>query len=140
MARHLGAAVALSYAVRAEDCDRLVKGGWRIYSSGPGLYLHKIMACLLGWRDSFGDIILDPVIAPGLDGLTARFTRAGKTVEVEYRVKKESHTPKSIAINGSPFTAFRTLDGVYRPSGVILSGADFDAALDRPVNRVQVDL
>ncbi len=55
-----------------------VKGGWRIYSSGPGLYLHKVVACLLGWRESFGEIVLDPVLPAALDGLTARFTRAGK--------------------------------------------------------------
>ncbi|MEI9999435.1 MAG: hypothetical protein WDO13_09830 [Verrucomicrobiota bacterium] len=33
-----------------------MKGGWRIYSSGPGLYLHKVVSCLLGWRESFGEV------------------------------------------------------------------------------------
>jgi cellobiose phosphorylase len=131
---------AATHFEQLRDGSATVKGGWRIYSSGPGLYLHKIMTCLLGWRDSFGDIILDPVIAPGLDGLTARFTRSGKTVEVEYRVQAQSHTPKAITVNGRPFTAFRPLEGVYRPRGVSLAGADFDAALDRPLNRVEVEL
>jgi cellobiose phosphorylase len=131
---------AAAHFNQLRDGSATVKGGWRIYSSGPGLYLHKIMTCLLGWRDSFGDIILDPVIAPELDGLTAQLTRSGKKIGVEYRVKNQSHTPKTITINGNSFTNFRTLEGVYRPSGVILNGPAFDATLDRPVNRVQVDL
>jgi hypothetical protein len=55
-------------------------------------------------------------------------------------VQAQSHTPKAITVNGRPFTAFRPLEGVYRPRGVSLAGADFDAALDRPLNRVEVEL
>jgi CRISPR-associated protein Csx3 len=130
----------------AANFDRLrkgtvaVKGGWRIYSSGPGLYLHKLVTCLLGWRESFGKIVLDPVLAPALDGLTARFGRAGKMIEIQYRVRTQSHTPKAITLNGRPFTAFRPLEGAYRPGGVAIPGEAFDAALDCPLNRVEVEL
>jgi CRISPR-associated protein Csx3 len=125
---------------RLRDGTVAVKGGWRIYSSGPGLYLNKVVTCLLGWRESFGDVMLDPVIPSGLDGLTARFIRAGKAIEVQFRVRDQSHTPKAIIINDTPFTHFRPLEGVYRSSGVALAGAAFDAALDRAFNCIRVEL
>jgi len=59
------------FANRLEAADRWselragrvpVRGGWRLYSSGPGLYLHKVRACLLGLRESFGDVVFDPVL------------------------------------------------------------------------------
>ena len=125
---------------RLGDGTVAVKGGWRIYSSGPGLYLHKLVNCLLGWRESFGEIVLDPVLPPALDGLSARFSRAGKTIELQYGVGSQSHTPKAVTINGRPFTAFRPLKSAYRPGGVAMTGAAFEAALDRAVNFVQVDL
>jgi CRISPR-associated protein Csx3 len=125
---------------RLRDGTVAVKGGWRIYSSGPGLYLHKVVTCLLGWRESFGDVMLDPVIPSGLDGLTARFIRAGKAIEVQFRVRDQSHTPKAIIINETLFTHFRPLEGVYRSSGVALAGAAFDAALDRALNCIRVEL
>jgi len=125
---------------RLRDGTVAVKGGWRIYSSGPGLYLHKVVACLLGWRESFGEFVLDPVLAPKLDGLTVRVHRAGKAIEVEYRIRSHAHTPKAVVLNGKPFTAFRPLENVYRPGGIALAGAAFSAALDQPVNRLRVEL
>ncbi|HEX4139211.1 MAG TPA: hypothetical protein VHY09_02615 [Candidatus Methylacidiphilales bacterium] len=125
---------------RLRDGTVAVKGGWRIYSSGPGLYLHKLVTCLLGWRESFGEIVLDPVLPTALDGLTARLSFAGKAIEVQYRVRSQAHTPKAITVNDRPFTAFRPLESAYRSGGIALSGPAFSAALDRPLNRVQVQL
>jgi hypothetical protein len=84
--------------------------------------------------------VLDPVLAPELDGLTARVRRAGKSIEIRYRVRNQSHTPKAITLNDRPFSAFRPLEGVYRTGGVAISGAAFEAALDRDFNRMQVEL
>jgi CRISPR-associated protein Csx3 len=125
---------------RLRDGTVAVKGGWRIYSSGPGLYLHKVVTCLLGWRESFGKVVLDPVLPPNLDGLTVRFTRAGKMVTARYRVTSQSHSPKAIMINDKPFTAFRPLKSPYRPGGVAIPVAAFDAALNQTQNRVQIEL
>ena len=125
---------------RLRDGSVGVKGGWRIYSSGPGLYLHKVVACLLGWRESFGNVVLDPVLPPQLDGLTVRFDRGGRKLKVEYRVGGQGHTPKRITINGRPFTDFTTVEGTYRTEGVAMDGAAFEAALDQAQNEVQVEL
>ena len=130
----------------ASEFDRLragtvtVKGGWRIYSSGPGLYLNKVVTCLLGWRESFGEVVLDPVLPMNLDGLTIRFNRGSKTLVVQYRVRTQSHTPKSITVDDRPLTAFRPLENPYRPGGVAIPVEVFDAALDQDENRIQIEL
>lgn len=39
-----------------------VKGGWRIYSSGPGIWLNQLMTNVLGIRERSDGLLLDPVI------------------------------------------------------------------------------
>ena len=52
-----------------------VRGGWRLYSSGPGMFLHKVRTCLLGVWESFGeeprrlDRDHDPLWSPGGDSV-----------------------------------------------------------------------
>ncbi|MDD4737085.1 MAG: cellobiose phosphorylase, partial [Kiritimatiellae bacterium] len=46
-----------------------VKGGWRIYSSGPGIYINQVVSQWLGIRFALNDLVLDPVLAKELDGL-----------------------------------------------------------------------
>ena len=48
-----------------------LRGGWRVYSSGPGIYISLIISRLLGLRIEFGNIIIDPVIPHSMDGLSA---------------------------------------------------------------------
>jgi 1,2-beta-oligoglucan phosphorylase len=46
-----------------------VDGGWRIYSSGPGLYMNVLIAHALGNRRLFGERVTKPVLPPALNGL-----------------------------------------------------------------------
>jgi len=46
-----------------------VEGGWRIYSSGPGLYVNVLIAHALGRRREFGARILKPCLPAALRGL-----------------------------------------------------------------------
>jgi cellobiose phosphorylase len=41
-------------------------GGWRIYSSGPGVYSNLIMRCVLGRRRYFGQRSVAPMLPSGL--------------------------------------------------------------------------
>jgi cellobiose phosphorylase len=47
------------------------EGGWRIYSSGPGLYVNILVRYLLGRRRSFGARISSPLLPPGVSDLRA---------------------------------------------------------------------
>src|SRR4030095_12735719 len=46
------------------------EGGWRIYSSGPGLYINVLLRHALGVRRRFGDRVKKPVLPDSLGALT----------------------------------------------------------------------
>jgi len=47
-----------------------VEGGWRIYSSGPGLYINLLVCHALGVRRRFGDRVRQPALPQALRALT----------------------------------------------------------------------
>jgi CRISPR-associated protein Csx3 len=98
-----------------------VRGGWRIYSSGPGLFLHAVRARLIGIRESFDDIVFDPVLPVSLDGLIVRTTLCNRAVELRYRVSEDTHRTIAITVNGTPVDATRREQNPYRPGGVLIS-------------------
>jgi 1,2-beta-oligoglucan phosphorylase len=54
---------------RVVDGAVTVDGGWRIYSSGPGLYANLLIRHALGVRRNFGARELKPCLPPALRGL-----------------------------------------------------------------------
>ena len=54
---------------RVKDETIAVDGGWRIYSSGPGLYTNMLIRHALGIRRDFGKRILKPLLPPSQKGL-----------------------------------------------------------------------
>jgi CRISPR-associated protein Csx3 len=117
-----------------------VRGGWRLYSSGPGLFIHKIRSCLLGLRESFDDFVFDPVLPLALDGLVAHVRICGREVEVRYRVREHVSTPRAITINGTPQVLSRFEPNPYRRGGAALPLADVRAALDADLNVIEIEL
>jgi CRISPR-associated protein Csx3 len=116
-----------------------VRGGWRLYSSGPGLFLHKVRAALLGVRESFGDVVFDPVLPRSLDGLVARLTLHGRTVDVRYRVRGAAHGASRIAVNGSDVTLDARERNPYRAGGWRVPAAKL-ALRDGTVNTIEIEL
>lgn len=116
-----------------------VRGGWRLYSSGPGLFLRIVRSCLLGVRESFGDVVFDPVLPQQLDGLTARLEIGGRAVEVEFRVGGAGHGPRSVAVNGTPVEAVREPNR-YRTGGLRVAGSRLASLLGAAENRIKIQL
>ena len=54
---------------RARAGTIAVEGGWRIYSSGPGLYVNVLIRHALGIRRVFGDRVYKPVLPSALSAL-----------------------------------------------------------------------
>jgi cellobiose phosphorylase len=114
-----------------------LKGGWRVYSSGPGIYIGLIVSRLLGLRKESGNVILDPVIPHSLDGLSASMDFMGHSVTFLYAIKENSHGPKDISINGKTIE-FTVEDNPYRRGGAVILADRFLAMLDRRDNIVEI--
>ncbi|MBI2496740.1 MAG: hypothetical protein HYV75_02020 [Opitutae bacterium] len=117
-----------------------VRGGWRLYSSGPGLYLHKVRCCLLGLRESFGDVVFDPVLPRSLDGLTADTHLLGKPVQVVYSVRSGNFSPTAIRVNGTLLTGAWREANPYRTGGLRVAGSVLAPLLAGPQHRIEIDL
>lgn len=73
-----------------------VQGGWRIYSSGPGIYLNQLISSVLGIRQTQTQLLFDPVLPNELDGLEAHIQLAGKRFDIQFIAAEK----RSIEING----------------------------------------
>ncbi|WP_261835224.1 GH36-type glycosyl hydrolase domain-containing protein [Vibrio ishigakensis] len=97
-----------------------VKGGWRIYSSGPGIYINQIIHSVLGLRFLKQDLILDPVIDRDVGDVCLNFNLFGKPVEITITATQGEHTPKAISVNGTE-APFSLEANRYRTGGARIS-------------------
>jgi len=116
-----------------------LRGGWRVYSSGPGIYISLVISRLLGLRTEVGKIIIDPVIPRSMDGLSASIRFLDHNVTFHYAVNKDSFSPKSITINGKT-VPFLYEENKYRKGGAVIPLDEFLALLNGKENKVEITL
>jgi cellobiose phosphorylase len=116
-----------------------LRGGWRVYSSGPGIYTGMIVTRLLGLRIESGNVIIDPVMPFAFDGLTASLDFLEVPVVIRYSVKEGNFSPRSLAINGEEIQ-FKTEENKYRKGGAVIPLAEFLELLTEGENIVEVKL
>lgn len=93
-----------------------VKGGWRVYSSGPGIYLNQLISNVLGMRENGNDIIFDPVLPKKLNGLSVSTKILDKPVTVKFENTPGNHVQKMV-VNGTE-VEFEPADNKYRSTGL----------------------
>jgi cellobiose phosphorylase len=116
-----------------------LRGGWRVYSSGPGIYVSLIISHLLGLRSEFRKIIIDPVIPHSLDGLSASIDFMGHPVTFRYVIKENCFGPRTISINSIP-VKFIYEDNKYRQGGAVIPTDQFMAMLNKKENIIEIKL
>ena len=99
-----------------------LEGGWRVYSSGPGIFLRLVVECLLGVRRRADLLEIDPVLAPALDGLQATLPVDGIPTDLTFRVGDRGVGPVSVTLNGVVLHT-SPLSNPYRPAGVTIDMA-----------------
>lgn len=120
----------------AENFDKLktgdicVKGGWRLYSSGPGIYIRRIIADLLGIRFKKNSIHIDPVITEDFDGVSFQYTCFGKTVFFIYHIDKDMEKPICVKSDKKELSGIHNRNH-YRNGGLEISKHDFLETADR---------
>ncbi len=108
---------------RVARCEVALDGGWRVYSSGPGIALALIVGRFLGLRRGHDQLVLDPVIAPALSGLVAHLPLAGVKVEIEYRLGPRGCGPLALTLDGAPLPFTRGANP-YRTGAAEVAMAD----------------
>jgi len=59
---------------RVSEATIAVDGGWRIYSSGPGLYVNVLIGHVLGVRRQYGARVVKPCLPERLRGLSLQWS------------------------------------------------------------------
>jgi CRISPR-associated protein Csx3 len=78
-------------------------------------FLRAVRGCLLGVRESFDDVVFDPVLPSSRDGLVARLRLRGRPVEVRYRVRERGFGPAGLVVNRARLPA-ATLESIRTAS------------------------
>jgi cellobiose phosphorylase len=103
-------------------------GGWRVYSSGPGIALSLVVTSLLGVRREGSALVIDPVIAPELSGLRAEVPVLGRRVTMEVEADRRGASPRLLVLNGRRL-GFRRVHNAFRAGGAAIRLEDWTAAL-----------
>lgn len=106
-----------------------VKGGWRIYSSGPGIFLGRLIGNMLGIREKADRIEIDPVLSKKLDGLNFDYQCFGKNIRFIYHVKNHMAGVERIECAGKEIT-FDRLQNPYRQGGAVVRRTEWEDCLE----------
>jgi cellobiose phosphorylase len=116
-----------------------LRGGWRVYSSGPGIYIGLVISKLLGIRIEWGNVIFDPVLPFSMDGLEVSMDFMEYPVTFKYVVKEGNFSPKKIIINGKNIE-FGYEENKYRSGGSVISIPNLVPLLDSAENIINIEI
>lgn len=98
--------------------QRQVKGGWRVYSSGPGIYLNQLMTNLLGIKIKNQDLVLDPVVPEAYESFGGQLYYLNRPLKLEVRMAQAER----LIINDTPIdlSQLERDFNLYREGGYII--------------------
>lgn len=102
---------------RLRDGSIPVRAGWRLYSSGPGIYFRQMISSVFGIRFTAEGLVIDPVIPVELDGVELNYECFEKKLALRYHI---SGGKRYVLCNGTELP-IRHLPNPYREGGVIIS-------------------
>ncbi|MGP6146508.1 GH36-type glycosyl hydrolase domain-containing protein [Jeotgalibaca sp. A122] len=123
----------------AENFEKLktgevpVKGGWRIYSSGPGIYLNQLISNVLGISTHNQDLVIDPILPATYSGLTLQFTYLGKAVTFKFM-----HDDNEVIVVNGKVARGAKLMNPYRTSGMAVMREEIEPLLNNMANVIEV--
>ena len=120
--------------------DIPVEGGWRIYSSGPGIFLQVVMSCMVGIRRRYDHVEIDPVLPRCLDGLEVVAPWGDRSLNITFKIKGNNSGPESVKLNGSLLEPVGRTENPYRKGGWVIDGKSFDALFQQEGNELEIQL
>ncbi|WP_096155652.1 GH36-type glycosyl hydrolase domain-containing protein [Bacillus sp. FJAT-45066] len=121
---------------KLRDGSVQVKGGWRIYSSGPGIYMNQLISNCLGIRQDNGGLVVDPVLPNHLDGLTFAYKYNERPVTFTYHLQSGE---RYMEINGQKIEA-ETTSNRYRQGGLFVDSEKLMSLLNEDSNNIAIYL
>jgi cellobiose phosphorylase len=122
---------------RVKRGEVALDGGWRVYSSGPGIWTRLMVQCFLGLRREKSMWVGDPVIPSSLDGLKVSMEWDGHLMEITYRVKGAGCGPSAVNLNGIDLPYTRGANP-YRTGAAEIPMAAVQERLTAGTNRLTV--
>jgi cellobiose phosphorylase len=125
--------------------DRLKKGavpldgGWRVYSSGPGIWTRLMLQSFLGLRWKRSTLMIDPVIPMLLSGLQVEMKLGGISFEVTYHIEGAGCGTKMVRLNGDKLP-FKRSENPYRIGAALVPMVAVRERLTTGINQLAVDL
>jgi cellobiose phosphorylase len=119
---------------RVKNGDIPLDGGWRVYSSGPGIWTRLLLQSFLGFRWERSALVIDPVIPKSLDGLRVEMKLGGYSGEVTYRIAGTGFGPTVVNLNGADLPYTRGANP-YRVGAAEIPMAAIQERLTRGINR-----
>ena len=116
-----------------------LRAGWRVYSSGPGIYIGMIISKLLGLRIESDYVILDPVMPFAFSGLSVSMKFLSHGVTFRYIIEKGNHSPKTVFINKHK-VEFTLEPNPYRDGGAKIRKDVFMRMMDQASNVIEITL
>lgn len=114
-----------------------LKGGWRIYSSGPGIFIRLVISHLFGIRHNYGCTVFDPVLTRSCDGLSVQTKLCGRNVKLVYGVSGNNNGVSKVSINGV-VCEFARQENPYRIGGAVVEDSNLQALLNSEDNIVEI--
>lgn len=92
--------------------------GWRVYSSGPGIYIRQVLHGLLGLEERADSLVVAPTLAPEDDGLEVSVVLGGRPRRVRYHVDPTAPAVE-LRVDGARVTT-GARPRPYRTAGAVL--------------------
>ena len=112
-------------------------GGWRIYSSGPGIAVRLVLSHLFGIRHSYGKVVFDPVLSKRVDGLEINIELCGHAVTVAYSVQRSGSGVREVCVNKVK-CEFTRQENPYRTGGAMIDTDKLISMLRPNGNRIEI--
>ncbi len=106
-----------------------VKGGWRIYSSGSGIYMNQLISAVLGFRQKTSGIEFDPALPSSVNGLVLNINYNDFKLKIKYMIKSSRPASvKKVIINGKTAKT-KDIANPYRKGGKFVAKEILDSLL-----------
>ena len=115
-------------------------GGWRIYSSGPGIYTSLVIRRLFGLRQHFDCMEFDPVLPRQLDGIECELPYRGRPVRYQFAISGDLGSIQRISVNGREIAPLARAKNAYRSGGIRIKKSEFEKVLVQSENLVRIEL